>query len=102
MTFHWIGGPNNGGTSRALFLTWAQSTKWGLGAFLRSRSDDEGSEDVSEMSALMQWEPRDGIPKQDPAHRDRWPANARDVVDGAMAHQRRSHDASASLGQMGL
>lgn len=53
MTFHWIFGPNNGGTSRALFLTWAQSTKWGLGAFLRNRSDDEGSEDVSEMSALI-------------------------------------------------
>ena len=53
MTFHWIGGPNNGGTSRAPFLTWAQSTKWRLGAFLRNRSDDEGSEDASEMSALI-------------------------------------------------
>jgi hypothetical protein len=53
MTFHWIGGPNNGGTSRALFPTCAQSTQWGLGAFLRSRSDDEGSEDVSETSALI-------------------------------------------------
>ena len=53
MRFHWIGGPNNGGTSRALFPTCAQSTKWGLGAILRNRSDDEGSEDASEMSALI-------------------------------------------------